>query len=139
MPKINNPQNFKGEDLISKQNLGLAADDVLAQNRTDFSAKVDEKVISPDYLPEIIFNNKGTDETKTMGPKIKFIGNCNVVQDETTGELVIRIGDNLNSSTFNNTDGITTGTAKYSDNSGTYPTTRITKAANSQSIWKKRY
>ena len=137
MPKINNPQNFKGETLISKENLGLASDDVLAVDRTDGSAQVDEKVIAPDYLPEIVFNNKGTDETKTMGSKIKFIGNCNVVQDPETGDLTIRIGDNLNSSTFNNTDGITTGTAKYSDNSSTYPTTRVTKAAGSKSIWKK--
>jgi hypothetical protein len=137
MPKINNPQNFAGENLISKESLGLASDDVLATSRAAGSGQVEDKVIKADYLPEIVFNNKGTDETKTMGPKIKFIGNCNVVQDPSTGELTIRIGDNLNSSTFNNTDGITTGTAKYSDNNSTYPTTRITKAAGSQSIWKK--
>ena len=137
MPKINNPQNFAGETLISKEALGLASDDVLATSRTAGSEQVEDKVIKADYLPEIVFNNKGTDETKTMGPKIKFIGNCNVVQDPSTGELTIRIGDNLNSSTFNNTDGITTGTATYSDNNSTYPVTRITKAAGSQSIWKK--
>lgn len=137
MPKINNPQNFAGETLISKEALGLASDDVLATSRTAGSEQVEDKVIKADYLPEIVFNNKGTDETKTMGPKIKFIGNCNVVQDPSTGELTIRIGDNLNSSTFNNTDGITTGTATYADNTTSYPTTRITKAAGSQSIWKK--
>ena len=135
--RINKPQNFEGENLISKEALGLASGDVLAAERIDGSDQVGDKVIKADYLPEIVFNNKGTDETKTMGQKIKFIGNCNVVQDPTTGELTIRIGDNLNSSTFNNTDGITTGTAKYSDNTTSYPATRITKAAGSQSIWKK--
>lgn len=138
MPKINNPQNFKGETLISKENLGLASEDVLATARpAGASPSVDDKVIAADYLPEIVFNNKGTDETKTMGPKIKFIGNCNVVQDPTTGELTIRIGDNLNSSTFNTKDGQTDGTASATDNSSTYPATRITAAAGSKSIWKK--
>lgn len=138
MPKISDPRNFDNQQLISKENLGLAAEDILAVDRTDAtSGVVDAKVIKADYLPEIVFNNKGTDETKTMGPKIKFIGNCNIVQDPDTGELTIRIGDNLNSSTFNNTDGITTGTATKTDNSSTYPATKITKAAGSQSIWKK--
>ena len=72
-----------------------------------------------------------------MGPVIKFIGDCNVVQDPVTGELIIRIGENLNSSVFNNTDGQTTGTAKYTDNNSTYPATRITNEANSQSVWLK--
>lgn len=138
MPKINNPKNFNGETLISKESLGFAADAILASNRSTYvSGNVDEKVISHDFLPEIIFNNKGTDETKTMGPKIKFIGNCNIVQDPESGELVIRIGDNLNSSVFNTTDGITNGIASFSDNNSTYPQTRITKVAGSQSIWKK--
>ena len=135
--RINNPQNFKGEDLISKESLGFAEEDVLAAARTGGSEQVDDKVIKAEYLPEIVFNNKGTDETKTMGQKIKFIGNCNIVQDPETGELTIRIGDNLNSSTFNNTDGITTGTAKYSDNANSWPANRITKAAGRQSVWKK--
>jgi hypothetical protein len=137
MPKINNPQNYKGENLISKEALGLASNDIIATARANGGEQVDDKVIKADYLPEIVFNNKGTDELKTMGPKIKFIGNCNIVQNPETGELTIRIGDNLNSSTFNNTDGITTGTAKYSDNSSSYPVTKVTKAAGSQSIWKK--
>lgn len=29
MPRISNPQNFKGENLISKQDLGLASEDTL--------------------------------------------------------------------------------------------------------------
>jgi hypothetical protein len=93
--------------------------------------------ISDDLLPGVTFNNKGKDTNFIMGSNIKFIGNCNVVKDETTGQLIIRIGDNLNSSTFNNTDGITTGTAKYSDNTNSYPVSRVTKAAGDQSIWKK--
>jgi hypothetical protein len=36
MPKISNPQNFKGERLVSKQDLGLNTDDVLVT-----SGKVD--------------------------------------------------------------------------------------------------
>lgn len=35
MPKINNPRNFADEALISKENLGLASDDVLAINRSE--------------------------------------------------------------------------------------------------------
>lgn len=128
MPKINNPQNYKGENLISKEALGLEKDDVLITSGG---------VVDSEFLPGVTFNNKGTDEDFVMGSNIKFIGNCNVTRDAATGQLIIRIGDNLNSSTFNNTDGITTGTAKYSDNSSTYPATKITKAAGSQSIWKK--
>ena len=138
MPRISNPQNFNGENLISKEELGFAAEDVLATTRTNYvSGVVDDKVIASEYLPEIQFNNKGTIENKKMGPVIKFIGDCNVVQDPVTGELIIRIGENLNSSVFNNTDGQTTGTAKYTDNNSTYPATRITNEANSQSVWLK--
>ena len=48
----------------------------------------------------------GTDQLSN----IQFIGNC-AVRKSADGSLIIRIGDNLNSSTFNTKDGQTDGTA----------------------------
>ena len=98
------------------------------------SVVAEDKKISDELLPGVTFNNKGTDSNFVMGSNIKFIGNCNVTQDPATGQLIIRIGDNLNSSTFNMKDGITDGTVKLTKS--TTPSTKVTKKASSQSVWK---
>lgn len=69
----------------------------------------DEGLINPTYNSTKIAsidNDTGIDQLS----KIKFIGNC-AVRQSAEGELIIRIGDNLNSSTFNTNDGQTDGTA----------------------------
>lgn len=48
---------------------------------------------------------------------IQFIGNC-AVRKSADGSLIIRIGDNLNSSTFNTKDGQTDGTASLGRSPG---------------------
>ena len=48
---------------------------------------------------------------------IQFIGNC-AVRKSADGSLIIRIGDNLNSSTFNTKDGQTDGTASLKRSPG---------------------
>jgi hypothetical protein len=91
--------------------------------------------ISDDLLPGVTFNNKGTDENFIMGSNIKFIGNCNVTRDS-SGQLIIRIGDNLNSSTFNMKDGVTDGSGKYTRSTTPY-SKRVVKGAGSQdNVWK---
>jgi hypothetical protein len=73
------------------------------------SAVVDaDNKINDDLLPSVLYKGKGDLETNKMGSSIKFIGNCAVRQDS-DGNLIIRIGDNLNSSNFSTTDGQTTG------------------------------
>ena len=98
------------------------------------SVVAEDKKISDELLPGVTFNNKGTDSNFVMGSNIKFIGNCNVTQDPATGQLIIRIGDNLNSSTFNMKDGITDGTVKLTKS--TTPSTKVTKIAGSKEVWK---
>lgn len=109
MPRISNPQNFKGENLISKEEIGLASNDVLVVSGNTAT----DKVIAAKFLPEVTVKEKDADgkivtAVKAMGPTINFIGNCGVRQNA-DGSLTIRIGDNLNSSNFTTTDGQTTG------------------------------
>ena len=109
MPRISNPQNFKGENLISKEEIGLASNDVLVVSGNSAT----DKVIASQFLPEVTVKEKNEQGiiqtvTKTMGPTINFIGNCGVRQNA-DGSLTIRIGDNLNSSNFMSADGQTTG------------------------------
>lgn len=68
----------------------------------------DKKRIDPRYnsLTVSDISGAGTDQLSN----IKFIGNC-AVRKSADGSLIIRIGDNLNSSTFNTKDGQTDGTA----------------------------
>lgn len=68
----------------------------------------DEKRIDPRYnsLTVSDISGAGTDQLSN----IQFIGNC-AVRKSADGSLIIRIGDNLNSSTFNTKDGQTDGTA----------------------------
>ena len=67
-----------------------------------------KKRIDPRYnsLTVSDISGAGTDQLS----KIQFIGNC-AVRKSVDGSLIIRIGDNLNSSTFNTKDGQTDGTA----------------------------
>lgn len=148
MPKINDPRNFNGEQLISKEALGLTSDDILVTSGLTET----DKVIADTFLPTITALEK--DETgkmqtveKTMGPAINFIGNC-AVRKNADGTLTIRIGDNLNSSNFATKDGQTTGvdnvtvtapsytsgkntagTAVYAINSGNYTLDTTTNTA----------
>jgi hypothetical protein len=97
------------------------------ENKTGLPAveiKEGDEVVNPEYYPDNDYS------------KIQFIGDCKVTY-RNDGQIVIRIGENLNSSAFNNTDGQTDGAASYGDNSDTYPATRMTKNANSQSVWMK--
>lgn len=64
--------------------------------------------------------------------KVKFIGDCKVTYGA-DGQIVIRIGQNLNSSTFNNTDGKTVGTATKT-HSGTKSAT-LTGQSSSKTVW----
>lgn len=67
-----------------------------------------EQRIDPRYnsLTVSDISGAGTDQLSN----IQFIGNC-AVRKSADGSLIIRIGDNLNSSTFNTKDGQTDGTA----------------------------
>ena len=126
--EISSVQNFISAG--NAHSLGLKSDEVLIVS----GKTADNTVVAPEFLPEIVFNDKGSEKTLSMLPTIKFIGDCNVRQDPTTGELIIRIGENLNSSTFNTTDGQTNGIVTLSDSSSTYPATRITPAG-SKTVW----
>ena len=67
-----------------------------------------EKRIDPRYNSLMVSDISGTSTDQLS--KIQFIGNC-AVRKSADGFLIIRIGDNLNSSTFNTKDGQTNGTA----------------------------
>lgn len=64
--------------------------------------------------------------------KVKFIGDCKVTYGA-DGQIVIRIGQNLNSSTFNNTDGKTIGTATKT-HQGTQSAT-LTGQSSPKTVW----
>lgn len=55
---------------------------------------------------------------KSLINKVQFIGDCKVTY-KNDGSIVIRIGENLNSSNYNTTDGQTTGTASLTTPNGT--------------------
>jgi hypothetical protein len=133
MPKINNPLNMKGEALISKQNLGLGANDVLVTS----GYTAEDKVINAQWLPEITGLEKNASGTlepvaKTMGPRINFIGDCAVRQNP-DGTITIRIGENLNSSTFGTTDGQTDGVPSVSP--GT-TSSLVVAGGTAKNVWK---
>lgn len=77
-----------------------------------------------------IDNATGSDDFS----KVKFIGDCKVSYG-TDGQIIIRIGENLNSSTFNNTDGKTVGTADKTHD-GTQTAT-LTGESSSKTVWLK--
>ena len=63
------------------------------------------------YNPGITIQLTGS-VVENNATTINFTGNCMVVTDG-NGHVVTRIGDNLNSSNFNDVDGTTNGTANY--------------------------
>lgn len=97
-------------------------------NKTGLPAveiKEGDKVVNPAYYPDNDYS------------KIQFIGDCKVTY-RNDGQIVIRIGENLNSSTFNTQDGQTDGTASFTDNSDTYPTSKMVNGFTSaKSVWLK--
>jgi hypothetical protein len=69
-----------------------------------------------------------------MAQKINFTGNCDV-KVNADGTLTIRIGENLNASTFNTTDGQTDVTSIASAiKTGNY---RIDGDSSYSTVWKK--
>lgn len=75
---------------------------------------VNEK-ISKQYLPKIQFQGQdikaGDKVIDGIGPTINFIGIGDVSTDE-AGNITIRLGENLNCSNWNKTDGISNGAVK---------------------------
>lgn len=93
MPKINNPQNFKGEELISLESITAPADEKAAGQ------------ILGSLLPNIYGYTKDGAQTVSMqAPKISFIGDCTLITDD-NGNITFRIGPNLNHSQFGQADG----------------------------------
>lgn len=119
--------NYFPDALYSEDGETLLQEEVTSVVDTD--GKISDRL-----LPSVQLGKNG--EQLNMLSNIRFIGNCGISQDA-NGNLIIRIGDNLNSSTFNTKDGQTDGTASYSDNSGTYPATRIVNGIGSKTIWLK--
>ena len=95
MPRIADPMNFRGETLISKEELGLAPSSVLIDPDTG--------KLNQEFNPgiEIKFNNNTVEIGAT---KINFAGTVTTT-DLGNGEVKVQIGDNMNSSSWNSTDG----------------------------------
>ena len=95
MPRIADPMNFRGETLISKEELGLAPSSVLINPDTG--------KLNQEFNPgvEIKFNNNTVQIGATT---INFAGTVTTT-DLGDGEVKIQIGDNMNSSSWNSTDG----------------------------------
>lgn len=86
----------------------------------------DKQRIDPRYNSLTVSNISG--DVADQLSNIQFIGNC-AVRKSADGSLIIRIGDNLNSSTFNTKDGQTDGTASMTRaNNGS--TVRVNGADN---------
>lgn len=85
----------------------------------DATEGVDEKV-AMSYLPNIQF--QGQEVSSGIGKSINFIGIGNVTADE-AGNITVRLGENLNCSTWNTTDGISKATV-----TGTYGTAGVTSS-----------
>lgn len=99
MPKINNPQNFKGENLISLEEI------------TAKSSEVAPGKIVASLLPTIAgYKEEGTEKLPTtasmQAPTINFIGDCTLIH-EADGSITLRVGPNLNHSNLGTNDGIT--------------------------------
>ena len=105
MPRISNPQNFKGENLISKEEIGLASGDVLVVSGQVASGFLPEFT---GYADPVSGTSKVYTKAPFTGPNINFIGDCTMIVEK-DGSITIRIGDNLNSSNFGTKDGVTSG------------------------------
>lgn len=111
-------KNFKGDAYITKPEL----DDAIKAATGGENGLIDKNTgnlrhdLNPIHITSIDNptpsdgTQQGADTKDQDFSNIQFIGNCKVFY-RTGGKIVIRIGDNLNSSTFNTTDGQTNGTA----------------------------
>ncbi len=102
--------NFKGEKYLTESEV----DEKITAATGGESGLIDQETgnLRSDLNPIFVAsmqNATGVDDVS----KIKFIGNCNVQYGE-NGLITIRIGDNLNCSLFNTTDGISTATVSAS-------------------------
>lgn len=102
--------NFKGDKYLTETEV----DEKISAATGGENGLIDSETgnlrsdLNPIYVASMQ-NATGVDDVS----KIKFIGNCNV-QYGTDGVITIRIGDNLNCSLFNTTDGISTATVSAS-------------------------
>lgn len=111
-------KNFKGDAYITKPEL----DDAIQAATGGETGLIDKGTgnlrhdLNPIHITSIDnptpsdATQEGADTKDQDFSNIQFIGNCKVFY-RNGGKIVIRIGDNLNSSTFNTTDGQTDGTA----------------------------
>ena len=129
-------KNFKGDAYITKPEL----DDAIKAATGGDAGLIDKKTgnlrhdLNPIHITSI---DNPTPSNATQGgadtkdqdfDNIQFIGNCKVFY-RNGGKIVIRIGDNLNSSTFNTKDGQTNGAASMTRaNDGS--TVRVNGAAS---------
>jgi len=110
--------NFKGEPYITRPELEQAIQTATggASGLIDESTGNLRHDLNPIHITSIDNPNpsnatqEGADTKDQDFDNIQFIGNCKVFYRE-NGKIVIRIGENLNSSTFNTSDGQTNGTA----------------------------
>ena len=111
-------KNFKGDAYITKPEL----DDAIQAATGGETGLIDKDTgnlrhdLNPIHITSIDnptpsnATQEGADTKDQDFSNIQFIGNCKVFYRD-GGKIVIRIGDNLNSSTFNTTDGQTNGAA----------------------------
>lgn len=111
-------KNFKGDAYITKPEL----DDAIKAATGGETGLIDKGTgnlrhdLNPIHITSIERPNpsdgtqEGVDKKDQDFSNIQFIGDCKVFYRD-GGKIVIRIGENLNSSTFNTTDGQTNGTA----------------------------
>ena len=111
-------KNFKGDAYITKPEL----DDAIKAATGGDAGLIDKKTgnlrhdLNPIHITSIDNPTPSNATQESADTKdqdfdnIQFIGNCKVFY-RNGGKIVIRIGDNLNSSTFNTKDGQTDGTA----------------------------
>ena len=129
-------KNFKGDAYITKPEL----DDAIKAATGGDAGLIDKKTgnlrhdLNPIHITSIDNPTPSNATQESADTKdqdfdnIQFIGNCKVFY-RNGGKIVIRIGDNLNSSTFNTKDGQTNGTASMArSNDGS--TVRVNGAAS---------
>ena len=116
-------KNFKGDDYITRPDLeeiiGGDIGGLIDSNTGNLKADLNPIHITSMERPNE--SGKDDDDKKDQDfSNIKFIGNCKVTYGD-DGKITIRIGDNLNSSLYNGTDGISTTTVtstKTGDSAG---------------------
>lgn len=129
-------KNFRGDNYVTEPMLTSA----IAEATGGATGLIDKETgnlrsnLNPIHITSIDnptpsnATQEGADTKDQDFSNIQFIGNCKVFYRD-GGKIVIRIGDNLNSSTFNTTDGQTDGTASMKrTNDGT--TVRVNGAAS---------